>query len=158
MEQCWPFSLLPAHPKSDIKCLAEGWQVPSWLGSSKDCSPASSFSKKQVKGADQRADISSVPKATESAHSGGAFEGKLKHCLFDQVIIHTFKEHEYSQIPSLLITGADHHYESLPSLVNPPQSVNTHPEPAKDNLFRINKKFHSLPVLDCPDFNGESEI
>lgn len=70
-----------------------------------------------------------------------------------------FKEHEYSQIPSLLLTGADHHYESLPSLVNPPlHSVKTNPEPTKENLFRINKKFHSLPVLDCPDINGESEI
>ena len=69
-----------------------------------------------------------------------------------------FQEHEYSQIPSLTVTNTDHHYESLPSLVNPPTtSVTTNPGPASGG-FKISKKFTSLPVLDCTDFPGESEI
>ena len=96
-----------------------------------------------------------------------------------------WQEHEYSQIPSLTVTHFDHHYESLPSLINPP-SVNTNANQHIDNRvsaasgsgqYRVksfdfvslnpeqklmNKKFHSLPVLDydCEYLNypGESEI
>ena len=75
-------------------------------------------------------------------------------------------EHEYSQIPSLTVTALDHYYESLPSLVNP--SLTTHinirqnnatdvVNNAKENSL-VSKRFHSLPVLDCIDYPGESEI
>ena len=96
-----------------------------------------------------------------------------------------WQEHEYSQIPSLTVTHFDHHYESLPSLINPP-SVNTNTNLNIDNRVKaptgtgqyrvksfdfvslnpeqklMNKKFHSLPVLDCDceylNYPGESEI
>ena len=74
----------------------------------------------------------------------------------------SFKEHEYSQIPSLTVDH--HHYESLPSLIPPGPS---HPAERKLDVSNveadrnlISKRFHSLslPVLDYDDFPGESEI
>ena len=79
-------------------------------------------------------------------------------------------DHEYSQIASLTLTGCEHHYESLPSLINPPLSTSIlDNNGAQQNFseitgksFTSTKKFLSLPVLDldyvddnCP---GESEI
>ena len=99
-----------------------------------------------------------------------------------------WQEHEYSQIPSLTVTNFDHHYESLPSLVNPPSAniilddnntnINNRVSAATGSgQYRVksfdfvslnpeqklmNKKFHSLPVLDCDceylNYPGESEI
>ena len=84
-------------------------------------------------------------------------------------------EHEYSQIPSLTVTALDHYYESLPSLVNPSLTISSLVNPsltthiirqnnatdavnnAKENSL-VSKRFHSLPVLDCIDYPGESEI
>ena len=72
------------------------------------------------------------------------------------------EEHEYSQIASLTVTACEHHYESLPSLANPPLPPPHPPRPPKtgqsfSDLTR--KRFLSLPVLDfIDDYPGESEI
>ena len=66
------------------------------------------------------------------------------------------EDHEYSQIASLTVTACDHHYESLPSLVNPPLPPPTRRQSTSD-LAR--NRFLSLPVLDfIDDYPGESEI
>ena len=70
--------------------------------------------------------------------------------------------------------GLDHHYESLPSLINPQmslslgqtapvsaasQGVSNNPSGEKAESATLYKKFFSLPMLDSQeDYPGESEI
>ena len=87
----------------------------------------------------------------------------------------TVQEHEYSQIHSLTVLGMDHHYESLPSLINPglslgktaPISAASQSQDVSDNPCgaqswgneSLYKKFFSLPVLDSQEsYPRASEI
>ena len=64
--------------------------------------------------------------------------------------------------------GLDHHYESLPSLINPAahvsaasQGISNNPcgEQNGENTATLYKKFFSLPLLDSQDdYLGASEI